>query len=180
MLSTYSDYNDFIVSETNGNVGAVIIFLLNAFEQSAILTVSYVCKASIVWLRGTLQLIMCFNQWVCRARSAAVHFEVIELHLFTKRTTEVCTTMQYCLTPWYFAADEVLWSMSLPRAVCRCSLWSHSTTPVYKESNRGVYHYAVLYYYVVLCMVSLISTVCCIFYDKITMWTAFLMLIATD
>ncbi len=36
------------MSETNGSVGAVIILLLNAFEQSAILTVSYViCKASI-------------------------------------------------------------------------------------------------------------------------------------
>ncbi len=37
-----------IMSETNVSVGAVIILLLNAFEQSAILTVSYViCKASI-------------------------------------------------------------------------------------------------------------------------------------
>ena len=47
LLSTYSDDNDFITSETNGSVRAVIILLLNAFEQSAILTVSYViCKAS--------------------------------------------------------------------------------------------------------------------------------------
>ena len=46
LLSTYSDNNDFIMSETNDSVGAVIILLLNAFEQSAILTVSYViCKA---------------------------------------------------------------------------------------------------------------------------------------
>ena len=38
--------NDAVMSETNGSVGAVIILLLNAFEQSAILTVSYViCKA---------------------------------------------------------------------------------------------------------------------------------------
>ncbi len=28
--------NDFIVSETNGSVGAVVILLLNTFEQSAI------------------------------------------------------------------------------------------------------------------------------------------------
>ncbi len=36
------------MSETSGSVGVVIILLLNAFEQSAILTVSYVtCKASI-------------------------------------------------------------------------------------------------------------------------------------
>ncbi len=36
------------MSETNGSVGAVIILLLNAFEHSAILPVSYViCKASI-------------------------------------------------------------------------------------------------------------------------------------
>ncbi len=45
LLSTYSVYNYLIVSETNGNVGAVIILLLNAFEQSAILTVSYVIYA---------------------------------------------------------------------------------------------------------------------------------------
>ena len=46
LLSTYSDNNDFIMSETNGSVGAVIILLLNAFDQPAILTVSYViCKA---------------------------------------------------------------------------------------------------------------------------------------
>ncbi len=45
LLSTYSDNNDFIMSDTNDSVGAVI---MNAFEQSAILTVSYViCKASI-------------------------------------------------------------------------------------------------------------------------------------
>ncbi len=37
------------MSENNGSVGAVIILLLNAFEQSAILTASYViCKASIL------------------------------------------------------------------------------------------------------------------------------------
>ena len=50
LLSTYSDDNDFITSETNGtlSVGAVIKLLLNAFEQSAILRVSYVIfKASI-------------------------------------------------------------------------------------------------------------------------------------
>ncbi len=48
LLSTYSDDNDFIMSETNSSVGAVTIILLNAFEQSAILTVPYViCKASI-------------------------------------------------------------------------------------------------------------------------------------
>ncbi len=49
-LSTYSYSNDFIImSETNGSVGVVIILLLNAFEQSAILPVSYVtCKASII------------------------------------------------------------------------------------------------------------------------------------
>ncbi len=50
LLSTYSDDYDFIISETNDSVGAVIILLLNAFEQSAILTVSYViCKASITF-----------------------------------------------------------------------------------------------------------------------------------
>ncbi len=36
------------MSETNGSVGAVIVLLFNAFEQSTILTVSYIiCKASI-------------------------------------------------------------------------------------------------------------------------------------
>ncbi len=35
------NYSD-ITSETNGSVGAVITLLLNAFEQSAIITVSYV------------------------------------------------------------------------------------------------------------------------------------------
>ena len=33
-----------IMSETNDSVGAVIILLLNAFEQSTILTVSYVIR----------------------------------------------------------------------------------------------------------------------------------------
>ncbi len=48
LLSTYSDNNDFIMSETNDSVGAVIILLLNAFEQSAILMVLYViCNACI-------------------------------------------------------------------------------------------------------------------------------------
>ncbi len=62
----YSDNNDFIMSETNGSVGVVIILLLNAFEQSAILTVSYVtCKASIPILDDTRLFILCRNRGVC-------------------------------------------------------------------------------------------------------------------
>ncbi len=51
------------MSEMNGSLGAVIIVLLNAFEHSAILTVSYViCKASIGISQESGALIMRFIQ----------------------------------------------------------------------------------------------------------------------
>ena len=61
----YSDYNDFITSEANDSVGAVIILLLNAFEQSAIFTVSYViCKASIVCTTSDTLLSLLYSKTV--------------------------------------------------------------------------------------------------------------------
>ncbi len=58
------------MSETNDIIGAVIILLLNAFEQSAILTVSYViCKASIYVMNqdliGSDVVLICIKSMSC-------------------------------------------------------------------------------------------------------------------
>ncbi len=56
LLSTYSDNNDFIMSETNDSVGVMIILLLNAFAvrhtygiirhmQGLYMVYMYMCEA---------------------------------------------------------------------------------------------------------------------------------------
>ena len=57
LLSTYSDNNDTIMSEANSSVGAMIILLLNAFEQYAIEALHYD-----VWYRKYGGLFKCIQQ----------------------------------------------------------------------------------------------------------------------